>query len=201
MARRSIRTRARTAVSFAVALPQRLVVVTPTVGRLLLVLALCLAVAVPAGAQSRSTAQALPEQHRSGPRFGVTFLGGSIADSASEVFDQRIARVVTQFGWQYERQFMTVEGGPTGVSEWVLLVGGLEQGVIIPSVSWIVGVRLPNDVEFGVGPNLGAGGAALVLTAGRTYRAGAMNIPVNVAVVPSRIGTRVSLMTGFNLHD
>jgi len=33
-----------------------------------------------------------------------------------------------------------------------------------------------------------------------TFRAGALAIPVNVAVVPGRVGTRLSLLTGFNTH-
>ena len=165
-------------------------------------LASLLAASVPADARAQRAVLATPldEEYRSGPRFGVTFLGGAIVDSVRAVTETRISPFVTQFGWQYERQFMSFEGGPTAISEWVLLVGGLDQGVFLPSVSWIVGVRLPNQVEFGVGPNVSAAGAALVLTGGRTYRAGNLNVPVNLAVVPSRIGMRVSLMTGFNMH-
>jgi hypothetical protein len=33
-----------------------------------------------------------------------------------------------------------------------------------------------------------------------TFRTGAANIPVNVAIVPSRAGTRVTLVTGFSLR-
>jgi hypothetical protein len=31
-----------------------------------------------------------------------------------------------------------------------------------------------------------------------TFRAGALNVPVNLAVVPSKSGVRVSLLAGFN---
>ena len=168
--------------------------------RCALVAALLLTATTAAHAQRGARATPLAEEERSGPRFGVTWLGGAIPDSIRAITDTRVGAVVTQFGWQYERQFMSVEGGPTGVSEWVLLVGGLEQGIVLPSISWIVGVRLPNDVEFGVGPNISGAGAALVLTAGRTYRAGNLNVPVNIAVVPGNVGTRVSVMTGFNIH-
>jgi hypothetical protein len=41
----------------------------------------------------------------------------------------------------------------------------------------------------------------LVLATGMTFRTGALNIPVNIAVVPSKSGSRVSLMTGFSLRQ
>lgn len=135
----------------------------------------------------------------SGPRFGVTYLGGSLVDSlAAEDID--VGRLITQFGWQWERQFNVGDGGPTAVSEWVLLVGGLEQGTFLPSVSWIIGVRTKNGTEVGVGPNLSAAGFALAIGGGVTRRAGSLNIPINLSVVPSSLGTRVSLLTGFTLR-
>ena len=109
-----------------------------------------------------------------------------------------ISPVVTQFGWQFEKQFYSTENGPTAVTEWVVLVGGLEQGVVLPSVSWLVGMRTMKGAEFGIGPNLTPVGAALAIAAGMTFRAGALNVPVNVAVVPSKSGVRVSLLAGFN---
>ena len=93
------------------------------------------------------------------------------------------------------------KGGPvTMVTEWVALVGGLEQGVVLPSLSWMVGVRTRDGAEFGIGPNITPAGTALVFATGMTFRAGALNIPLNVAVVPGKVGTRVSLLTGFSLR-
>jgi hypothetical protein len=90
------------------------------------------------------------------------------------------------------------EGGMTGVSEWIFLVGGLEQSVLLPSLTWLVGVRSGAGTEFGVGPNITAAGTALAVGGGMTFRSGALFIPVNVAAVPSRSGVRVSVLTGFN---
>ncbi|MEJ7809536.1 MAG: hypothetical protein WKG32_03880 [Gemmatimonadaceae bacterium] len=151
-------------------------------------------------AQAEPRTQAPTRVKRSGPRFGVTWLSGSIVDTLRSKHDIDVSPIITQFGWQYERQFLGSEGGPTAVSEWILLVGGLEQGAFLPSLSWIVGLRTPGNIEFGVGPNATPVGFALVITSGVTFKAGALNIPVNVAVVPSRIGARVSLLTGFNTH-
>ena len=68
------------------------------------------------------------------------------------------------------------------LNEWVFLLGGLDQGIALPSLSWLVGVRTANGTEFGAGPNLGPTGVSLALAAGATVRAGFMNIPLNVAI-------------------
>ena len=102
--------------------------------------------------------------------------------------------------WQFEKQFYTKDGPVTMVTEWVALVGGLEQSVVLPSLSWMVGARTRDGAEFGIGPNITPAGTALVLAGGMTFRAGALNIPVNVAVVPSKAGSRVTLLSGFSLR-
>lgn len=136
----------------------------------------------------------------SGPRFGLTLLSGGVRGRVAEVTGDAIAPVVTQFGWQWEKRFFTLGGGPTGVSEWVLLVGGLEQSVFLPSLTWLVGIRSVEGAEIGVGPNVTPAGAALAVAGGVTIQSGPIFFPVNVAVVPSSSGVRVSLLTGFNMR-
>ena len=46
-----------------------------------------------------------------------------------------------------------------------MLLGGLEQGLAIPSLNWMVGLRTSEGAEFGIGPNLTPAGAALALPA------------------------------------
>jgi len=81
-----------------------------------------------------------------------------------------------------------------------VLIGGLEQGLVIPSLSWLVGVRTKGGTEFGVGPNVTPVGVALVLAAGKTFQTGVLNVPLNVAVVPTKAGMRVSVLTGFSIR-
>ena len=157
-------------------------------------------VAAPLSAQIISAPATVPPPMEfvklSGPRFGITMMGGGLIDSlAAHGVD--VAPVITQFGWQIERQFYSMAGGPTAVTELVTLVGGLEQGAFLPSLSWIVGLRDSRGREFGVGPNLSVGGAALVFAGGITSRVGGLNVPLNLALVPSRTGLRVSLLAGF----
>jgi hypothetical protein len=130
--------------------------------------------------------------------LGVTFLSDGIVGKLKDDASVNVSPVVTQFGWQFEKQFYSTENGPTAVTEWVVLVGGLEQGVVLPSVSWLVGMRTRKGAEFGIGPNITPVGAALAIAAGVTFRAGGLNVPVNLAVVPSKSGVRVSLLAGFN---
>jgi hypothetical protein len=108
--------------------------------------------------------------------------------------------LVTQFGWQFEKQFYSPKTGPTVLNEWVFLLGGLEQSVAMPSLSWLVGLRTRGGAEFAVGPNITPVGVALALAAGTTFRAGILNVPLNVAVVPSKAGLRVSVLSGFTLR-
>jgi hypothetical protein len=134
----------------------------------------------------------------SGPRVGATFLSPGVADTLR---DHRIDAgwALSQFGWQFEKRIKTGPSGLSAVNEWVVLAGGLEQGIVIPSLSWLVGLRTGSGVEFGLGPNVTPAGIALAMAGGVTISKGALNVPFNVAVVPSRAGMRVSVLTGFNM--
>src|SRR4051812_3691966 len=160
--------------------------------------ALCLAVAVAAPAGAQTDPSLASDRSLSGPRFGVTFLDRAVRQDLTENADVTVGPVISQFGWQFEKRFYTRDDGPTAVTEWVLLLGGLDQGVALPSLSWLIGVRTRNGAEFGVGPNVTPLGAAVAMAAGVTFRAGALNVPLNLAVVPSTSGVRVSLLAGFN---
>lgn len=135
----------------------------------------------------------------SGPRFGLTLLSDGIVKKLAER-EIAVSPHISQFGWQFEKQFYTKDSGVSMVTEWIGLVGGLDQSVVLPSLSWMVGVRTRDGAEFGIGPNITPAGTALVLATGMTFRTGVMSIPVNVAVVPSKSGTRVTVLTGFSLR-
>jgi hypothetical protein len=132
----------------------------------------------------------------SGPRMGITVLTGESARIARE--DHGVDRpVVTQFGWQFERRFLHQDTGPSGVFEWVFLVGGLEQGAFFPSLSWITGVRTPSGIEVGAGPNITPLGLGFAVAGGISLRSGYMQFPINVALVSSENGVRTSALVGF----
>ncbi|MEQ1909816.1 MAG: hypothetical protein ABMA15_13390 [Vicinamibacterales bacterium] len=174
--------------------------------RLLVTLAL-LSVSAPLFAQTGPRAvdfQQIPPVAKTvslaGPRFGITLLTDQMVGKLKTDAGISVRNAVSQFGWQFERQFYTKDDGPTVLNEWVLLAGGLDQGVFLPSLNWLVGVRTHEGAEFGIGPNISASGVGLVLAAGMTMRAGVLNMPMNFAVVPSKLGPRVSVLTGFTLR-
>ena len=165
---------------------------------MLLAVALTLTLATTARAQT-VVPHGLGPVSLSGPRFGMTFLNQTILDTLAE-HDIEVGRVITQFGWQFEKRFYAGPSGLTALNEWVVLLGGLDQGVALPSVTWLAGLRTKEGAEIGIGPNINPLGVGLAIAAGTTFRAGALNIPVNVAMVPSKSGVRVSFLTGFNMR-
>lgn len=135
--------------------------------------------------------------HLDGPRLGFTVLTGGVLNKAREEVSD-LKPFLTQFGWQFETRLFRLPSGVSAVAEFVPLVGGLEQGKFIPSLSGLLGIRGPRGFEFGVGPNVTPLGANLVLALGTSYRANGINFPVNLAVVPGNGGVRISLLFGFN---
>ena len=89
--------------------------------------------ALPLGAQTLEPNVTIPPPplktvNLSGPRFGFTALSRGVVEKLHERnIDVRSS--ITQFGWQFEKQFYNKEGGVAAVNEWVVLFGGLEQGV------------------------------------------------------------------------
>ena len=132
-----------------------------------------------------------------GPRIGFTILSASVLNKARESMPD-LNPFLTQFGWQFESRLFRMPNGVSGLAEFVPLVGGLEQGKFLPSISGLLGIRGAKGFEFGVGPNLTPLGANLVLAMGTSFRSNGINFPINLAVVPGNGGTRVSLMLGFN---
>ena len=132
-----------------------------------------------------------------GPRVGFTILSAGVVDKAREN-GVDINPFLTQFGWQFETRLFRLPNGISGLVELVPLVGGLEQGQFLPSISGLLGVRGAKGFEFGMGPNVTPLGASLVLAMGTSIKSNGINFPINLAVVPGKDGTRVSLLVGFN---
>jgi hypothetical protein len=148
----------------------------------------------------------------SGPRAGVTVLSPDVVRRINDRFreigaaegDDAISPtmpVVTQFGWQFETRLFRTEGGLTGITELVPLVGGLDRGILLPSATFLVGARTHDGIELGVGPNISATGVAYAVAAGFNNRFGDVNVPVNLAAALGRGGPRVSLLVGMTFSD
>ncbi len=163
------------------------------------VLCIGLAAAAPAGAQNRPPA-VTDIVNMSGPRIGLTVLSQETVDTLRADANISLRPVISQFGWQFERRLYTNGDGVTMLTEWVPLISGLDQGVALPSLNWLVGLRTGSGTEFAVGPNVSALGVGLVVAGGVTVRTGALHVPFNVAVATSKSGPRITVMTGFNVR-
>ncbi|MGB2868734.1 MAG: hypothetical protein WBD36_09795 [Bacteroidota bacterium] len=169
----------------------------------LTVLAVLMLVSLTSFAQTQDSATSRfvkPERLKlSGPRVGMTLLTGSDADKLKNDFSA--GPLVSQFGWQFETQLFDSKEGISGLSEWVALVGGVEQGVLLPSISWLVGIRFPSGPELAVGPMLSLSGAALVIGGGTTLQTSSFNFPINGALVLAKGGTTFSILVGFTTRE
>ena len=148
----------------------------------------------------------LKDQSLSGPRFGITLLSSGLAEKYEEAFGDR-ADYVTQFGWQFEKRMGETRKGYNGLYETIFLIAGLERGKVIPSASFLVGIRNLESGEFAFGPNLSLAqdknkdlqiNSGMVIAAGKNHSFGNVMLPVNVAMVVFRYGVRLSIMAGFN---
>ena len=175
---------------------------------LMAIVVLASGVAGPAAAQQSGTQQALPpgqapvlpRQQLAGPRFGFTAFTGETARQRQAADLQPI---MTQFGWQFETRILSMSGGQQALMEWVVLFGGVEQSELNASVAWLAGYRLPNGLEFGVGPNASWNKdtedvtTSMVFAAGATLPFGDLYVPLNMAIAAAEGGPRITALFGW----
>jgi hypothetical protein len=133
----------------------------------------------------------------SGPRVGATVVtAGSASDfiqndlmmPGDDGWGNSSTALITQYGWQLETRFIESEE-VSGLVEWVFLVGGMERGLFLPSVSSLFGMRAKSGFEGAIGPNLSLTGVGMVLALGYTFKTGNLNVPVNLSFVPGKSKT------------
>ena len=139
-----------------------------------------------------------------GPRLGMTYVPGN-GTLRQALQDKQIGSALSQFGWQFEYLVIPEGGGPSFVVQFVPLVAGVEYGTLIPSASLALGVRMPDGIEFGLGPNLLVGGSkgvstALVMAIGKSFNYGGVSIPLDIVVATNPDGNRVSLIFGYAIR-
>lgn len=178
-----------------------------------------------------------------GPRMGVTYFTGLNGDVMTMDKDKGGFSgypFMFQFGYQFEKQYLN-EGNFQALFEVVPMISGMDQGRIIPSLTFMNGLRNnKNGFEFAFGPTfsfakiakgmydssgnwiierdlpnniinqpdelesrLDSRGsytltAGFIFAAGKTFKSGRMNIPVNFYFIPSSNGARFGLSFGWN---
>lgn len=145
--------------------------------------------------------QSFAERNLGGPRLGVTYIPGN-SELVQKLKDHNIGAIISQFGWHFEYQIIPEGGGPSFVIQGIPFLGGVEYGKVIPSATLAMGIRLPGGLEFGMGPNVIAGGekgvsSSLIMSVGKSFNYGGVSIPLNLAFATSPIGNRVSFIFGY----
>ena len=141
-----------------------------------------------------------PRQHLAGPRFGFTAFTGDVAKLRSSV---DLEPVMMQFGWQWETQIVSSDGGTQALLEWVALAGGLEQSELNLSLSFLAGLRFDSGVKFGVGPNINFNPdndkptQSMIVAVGATMPVGNLYLPINLAVGIAEGGPRFTALMGW----
>ena len=172
--------------------------------RLLVLLVSLVAASISPAAAQIIQSEILPPRplSLSGPRIGMTVIAsGEVLDSLRSHYNRDVSGAVTQIGWQFEQRFYAdANAGLAALSEIVVLVGGLEQNMFLPSLSWLGGLRTSQGFEIGAGPNVSLAGFGITFAAGANLQMGQINLPLHFAFVPSPKGSRTSLLAGFSLN-
>ena len=142
-----------------------------------------------------------------GPRIGVTLISSGETTDFLTGNDNGPSAFTTQYGWQWESRF--ADGGSiTGLAEWIFVVGGMERGKFLPSMSSLVGFRTLEGFEMGIGPNLSASGLGMVFGFGFTATDGKLNLPINFVFSPAKegwfgfdSGVSFTILLGFNISS
>ena len=144
------------------------------------------------------------QRNLSGPRIGMTAVLDQ--DQIDQLRARGMGPLMSQFGWHFERQVVPLGGGPQFIVESVPMVGGVEYGEFIPSITLAMGVRFPSGAEFGLGPSISAnptngGSSSLVIAAGRSFDYGGVSLPVNLALSTNPHGQRLSVVLGYAIQQ
>lgn len=180
-----------------------------------------------------------------GPRMGFTVFTGETATRLKESRSNggfEAEATMFQFGYQFEKQYLN-EGNFQALFEFIPMMTGLDQGLFIPSVTVMNGLRNnKNGWEFAFGPTFSlvtksrgfyspetnewtlikdtvkapegvdvinrldsrgdlAIQAGFIFAAGKTFKSGKLNIPINAFIIPNNKGLRFGVSVGFNARD
>jgi hypothetical protein len=153
-----------------------------------------------------------------GPRVGLTCV---MADP--DEFDARVQELfpnkersyvpfMTQFGITFEQRLQLGSTNSHFAFQEVIVGSGIDQGVFLPSASFLIGFRSGAGLELGLGPVVSFtwnrddgtidGTVSVVYAIGWTIPMYNAYIPINLAIVPTPEDgfARISLVSGFNFR-
>jgi hypothetical protein len=161
------------------------------------------------------------EANLSGPRFGVGYMMGTFGEVMKAPKEQgglNSYPLMSHLGYQFEKVFIS-SGNTHALVEFLPILSGFEHNTIIPSLNLLLGVRnSKNGLEFAMGYNAAISkfkdasitngdvrykpgiSTGIVFAAGKTFKSGRLNFPLNVYFIPgSQNSHRVGVTMGFNI--
>jgi hypothetical protein len=163
------------------------------------------------------------EANLSGPRIGVGFMMGSYGEVIKAPKKEGGLGgypILSHLGYQFEKVFIS-SGHTHALVEFLPILSGFEHNTIIPSANLLLGVRNSNNgLEFAMGytaavsknkkaedeiksdgilykPAIVTG---IIFAAGKTFKSGRLNFPINIYFVPgSKQSHRIGITMGFNI--
>ena len=93
-----------------------------------------------------------------GWRMGAVYVAGGRKDDLAE--ELGMGNIVSAWGYQFEWQ-KGIPGTTVGLVDVVPMLLGLDESMLIPTVNVLVGLRMPNNLEFGLGPHFSPRAPAL----------------------------------------
>ncbi len=138
-----------------------------------------------------------------GPRIGITSIYSSsdnkwgISKEKSFLLEKDIPPTISQFGYHLDLS-LYVKNKINPLVQFDGLIGGIENGFFLPSISMVIGIRFFDTFEFGVGPNLSMSGSGIIFAGGYNIHVDNVYFPVNIVVVKTNDNYRFSILTRFN---
>ncbi len=138
-----------------------------------------------------------------GPRIGVSYNFTSSADFTeiiNESFEGEYIPFYTLFGAILEQRILLGETQSHFAIQELVLIGGLEQSIVIPIAALMIGFRGASGFEFGVGPIVSLTGIGVICAVGWTFSYKGVFVPVDLHfVLPNQSKPAVlGITTGFN---
>lgn len=136
-----------------------------------------------------------------GPRVGFGYAMMADNSNIKRIYgdeDLNVDPFVSLFGWQFEWRYFTTNDGSQGLIEFIPMIGGLDQSMLLPMANILIGYRSPQGFEFGAGPSVSLVGTGLVVAIGKNFRSEHVNFPVNLSFHKGKDSMRLGLTFGFN---
>jgi len=140
-----------------------------------------------------------------GPR-----IGGSYVVDTPEKFSAGVNKLypgdyfpaVTLFGITLEQRILLGQTRSHFAFQEVVLIGGLEQGIVLPEGAFLIGYRDYSGFEFGIGPIVHVGGISVVAALGWTFSFRGAYVPIDISlIIPNKERpASISITTGFNFQ-